>query len=771
MRLDTRALALAFAVAWTSASVGARANSDGPAYTFSTDSGQITRDGAIVTEVNGTPLAAFTSTTDQATWTFHGAFKPEANATVRIIGERVAIIKVFGNLRILPTVTLDCSGTPNGAGAGGGRGGRGALGGIGREAAPVGSVASSNGANASAAGGGAGGTIGADGGDGGSGDGNAGDAGHDAGPPIAGSNGVADGEPSPEFGQPGAYGVNQDSITGGAGGARNLQMYPNRGFGGTAVTHANGGAGGAVGARGSDGQTGHIGRDGDFLDGGFHGEPGGGAMHSAIDPTRLAGGSGGGGGGGGQGGGGGGSGSSGSGGGGGGAGGADALGIIPGGGGGGGGAGGLGGMGGHGGDGGNGGAGGHGGGGLQLIATGRLDIGGTVLVSGGDGMPGILALPGTPGQPGHPGGQGGSGVTVGAGRGGDGGNGGAGGDGARGGKGADGEYGGGGSGGTLFVSGTIIDGDGTIDISGGSTPVPANAGENGRIFLGDKVANPSGGRPGPLVGVLGQNTFGSNVEVHNNLAVDFVTDYFSGLRVPCITKDEPGANDLQGGPAPCGLLPASAVTAAGGAIAAAIANAPVFSKIAIVRFPGGAPGLDLEYVGGNGQPLDMFVIVNVGGGDLYDVQFNGSPLHTIDAATLDGCPTCPGSILTLLEPEQAWAVLGPEGVRNNTPMSYRVGPNSPNESALLTIPATASGVVTLYDPPFCSIADVGRQGGEPPGDGRLDMNDFVVYVNHFFDRDPRADIGRQGGVPPGDGQFDNNDFVVYVNVFFNGCAN
>ena len=32
-----------------------------------------------------------------------------------------------------------------------------------------------------------------------------------------------------------------------------------------------------------------------------------------------------------------------------------------------------------------------------------------------------------------------------------------------------------------------------------------------------------------------------------------------------------------------------------------------------------------------------------------------------------------------------------------------------------------------------------------------------------------ADVGQQGGIPPGDGLYDNNDFVVFIDRFFSGC--
>ncbi|MDP1662657.1 MAG: GC-type dockerin domain-anchored protein, partial [Phycisphaerales bacterium] len=71
--------------------------------------------------------------------------------------------------------------------------------------------------------------------------------------------------------------------------------------------------------------------------------------------------------------------------------------------------------------------------------------------------------------------------------------------------------------------------------------------------------------------------------------------------------------------------------------------------------------------------------------------------------------------------------------------------------------------------PRCGTADLGSQGGSPGSDGLLDNNDFVVFIDYFFNADARADFGIQGGVPGHDALFDNNDFVVFIDAFFNGC--
>jgi hypothetical protein len=65
-------------------------------------------------------------------------------------------------------------------------------------------------------------------------------------------------------------------------------------------------------------------------------------------------------------------------------------------------------------------------------------------------------------------------------------------------------------------------------------------------------------------------------------------------------------------------------------------------------------------------------------------------------------------------------------------------------------------------------SDLGIQGGAPGDDGLLDNNDFVAFINLFFNNDLRADLGIQGGAFGHDGLLDNNDFVVFINMFFQG---
>jgi probable HAF family extracellular repeat protein len=81
----------------------------------------------------------------------------------------------------------------------------------------------------------------------------------------------------------------------------------------------------------------------------------------------------------------------------------------------------------------------------------------------------------------------------------------------------------------------------------------------------------------------------------------------------------------------------------------------------------------------------------------------------------------------------------------------------------------ATSAVLLYPLPPACAADIGSQGGVPGADGSLDNNDFVVFIDYFFNQDSHADVGVQGGVPGHDHTFDNNDFVVFIDQFFAGC--
>jgi len=80
-----------------------------------------------------------------------------------------------------------------------------------------------------------------------------------------------------------------------------------------------------------------------------------------------------------------------------------------------------------------------------------------------------------------------------------------------------------------------------------------------------------------------------------------------------------------------------------------------------------------------------------------------------------------------------------------------------------------AGMVTVIDGMPACIADIGVAGGIPGHDGALDNNDFIAFINFFFDQNPIADMGVAGGLPGQDGLFDNNDFIAFITHFFDGC--
>jgi putative intracellular protease/amidase len=91
-----------------------------------------------------------------------------------------------------------------------------------------------------------------------------------------------------------------------------------------------------------------------------------------------------------------------------------------------------------------------------------------------------------------------------------------------------------------------------------------------------------------------------------------------------------------------------------------------------------------------------------------------------------------------------------------------------------TSTGASTGGITLeirtnLPPAACSPADLGMAGGLSGGDGVLDNNDFIAFINHFFAQDPIADMGIAGGLPGADSVWDNNDFIAFINQFFAGC--
>jgi uncharacterized membrane protein len=90
--------------------------------------------------------------------------------------------------------------------------------------------------------------------------------------------------------------------------------------------------------------------------------------------------------------------------------------------------------------------------------------------------------------------------------------------------------------------------------------------------------------------------------------------------------------------------------------------------------------------------------------------------------------------------------------------NYDTGAGTPGETYVIVLP----------DAPSCP-ADLGGEGGSTTPDGVLDNNDFIVFIQYFFDQNSAADLGAEGGAQGADGNFDNNDFIVFIQLFFAGC--
>lgn len=122
---------------------------------------------------------------------------------------------------------------------------------------------------------------------------------------------------------------------------------------------------------------------------------------------------------------------------------------------------------------------------------------------------------------------------------------------------------------------------------------------------------------------------------------------------------------------------------------------------------------------------------------------------------------------------EAWTAFGggiDGGPRNSSDYvrSLRVSANG--EVLIAGRHLLANGQVSANLARFrLDVADMGGAGGLPGSDGLLDNNDFIVFINTFFQGSTAADIGSAGGMPGADGSLDNNDFIVFIDRFFNHC--
>ena len=137
---------------------------------------------------------------------------------------------------------------------------------------------------------------------------------------------------------------------------------------------------------------------------------------------------------------------------------------------------------------------------------------------------------------------------------------------------------------------------------------------------------------------------------------------------------------------------------------------------------------------------------------------------------------------TVTLPTVGQVTLEPNALRFATVYSFSVTLNVPPATgsarlALWRAPADATGdaksslaITGLIAPAYCT-ADTGGPAGVPEPDGVLDNNDFIAFINGFFNTDLLiADVGSAGGEPLPDSVLDNNDFIAFIDAFFNGCG-
>lgn len=166
----------------------------------------------------------------------------------------------------------------------------------------------------------------------------------------------------------------------------------------------------------------------------------------------------------------------------------------------------------------------------------------------------------------------------------------------------------------------------------------------------------------------------------------------------------------------------------------------------MTRLPGDEGGTDIP-----GYIRDEVLVANnrlvlIREGDAIDLDNN--------SATNEHC------VITDIESDTA--------VLSNDGWCYVVVATSREAAVPGDLPVIGSALVRVRVPHFC-IADMGSQGGVQGGDGQFDNNDFVVFIDLFFQHSNCADVGQQGGINGADQAWDNNDFVVFIDQFFTAC--
>ncbi|HZW05823.1 MAG TPA: immunoglobulin domain-containing protein [Phycisphaerales bacterium] len=188
------------------------------------------------------------------------------------------------------------------------------------------------------------------------------------------------------------------------------------------------------------------------------------------------------------------------------------------------------------------------------------------------------------------------------------------------------------------------------------------------------------------------------------------------------------------------------------------------------------------------QPGDRVVVVTTANGapteDWLNVELSleATASAPVILAQPRGVATCPGGSVTLSVAAVGAGGPGPlSGYRWQREEVDVPGGGAPTLTLTgvtaemggryrCIVSGTCGQNVSRYATLLVRTADVGSTGGVDGGDGVLDNNDFVVFIDRFFSADVRADYGAAGGSPGPDGGFDNNDFVVFIDLFFSGCV-
>ena len=160
----------------------------------------------------------------------------------------------------------------------------------------------------------------------------------------------------------------------------------------------------------------------------------------------------------------------------------------------------------------------------------------------------------------------------------------------------------------------------------------------------------------------------------------------------------------------------------------------------------------------------VFSVTPVDGGVEYTWQYCTSPENDTWISMGEGINNLPTGTITVTGVHASTVSIDPGTLAGGSQHLFRCRIADSCNSL-----ETGSATLTVGSP--CGRADLGQQGGIPApcGDGLLDNNDFIAFIDFFFFADPRADQGVQGGLPGSDGLFDNNDFIAFIDNFFVGC--